>query len=71
MTPLSNIDDMIQLQVNQGDRLVRSAANSVRVNYERGPGTTGPRWARSVGPEEIWIMVIIYWYHAWDSGGLK
>lgn len=28
------IDDMIQLQVNQGDRLVRSAANSVRVNYE-------------------------------------
>ena len=28
------IDDMIQLQVNQGDRLLRSAANSVRVNYE-------------------------------------
>jgi hypothetical protein len=28
------IDDMIQLQVNQGSRLLRSAANSVRVNYE-------------------------------------
>lgn len=28
------IDDMLQLQVNIGDRLIRSAANSVRVNYE-------------------------------------